>query len=448
MKTAECDILIENIGQLLTIPAKNGPVTKADRKSLGIIENAYVSITDGRIREVGRNKSKIDAKKVIDAEGKIALPGFIDPHTHLIFAGTREDEFSMRLKGKDYLTIMQEGGGIKSTVKATRKAKKEELTRISTEYLNSALSWGTTTCEIKSGYGLSTADEIKILEVAYVLQGRHKVDIIPTFLGAHEIPEEFSGNSKGYIELLINEMLPEVSNRKLARFCDVFCEKGVFDRRESERILKEGLKYGLLPKIHADEFSNIGGSELSDKVHAVSCDHLLYTDERGLVSIKRAGTIAVLLPGTNLFLMKKKTPPVNRMRELGIPIAIGSDFNPGSSPVLAMPVVISLSCLLYGLTPEEAIVGATINAAYAVKEEDNIGSIEDGKMADIIIMDLTSYEGIPYWFAQNRILYIMKRGEVVGGSREFNHIEHTLRHKTIDRTTTGRSVGYAEGKRR
>jgi len=419
----ECDILIKNIGQLLTIPSKNGPVINTNRESLGIIENAYVSIEDGKIKDIGRGSKEIAAKKTIDAEDCIALPGFIDPHTHLIFSGTREKEFSMRIRGKDYLTIMQEGGGIKSTVKATRLASKEELFSVSAKRLDTALSWGTTTCEVKSGYGLSTADEIKMLEVASLLQRNHTVSIAPTFLGAHEVPEEFNGNKRGYVDLIIYEMIPEISKRKLARFCDVFCEKEVFNRKETEKILNEGLKHGFHAKIHTDEFYNIGGTELAEKVNAVSCDHLLCTNDKGLSSMKKAGSIAVLLPGTNLFLMKKEIPPVDKMRELTVPIAIGSDFNPGSSPVIAMPVIMSLSCLLYGLTPEEAIVGATINAAYAIKEEGVIGSLEEGKLADIVIIDSKNYEEIPYWFAQNRIVYVIKGGRVVAGKKKFQTTE-------------------------
>ena len=424
MNTEKCDVLIKKIGQLLTIPSKNVPVESPNVDSLGIIENAYVCIKDGRITDIGVGESRVDAVTVIDAEYCIALPGFIDAHTHLIFSGKRDKEFSMRISGKDYLSIMQEGGGIKSTVRSTRLASKEDLFNSSIKHLDIALSWGTTTCEVKSGYGLSTEDEIKILEVADLLQKKHIVDIVPTFLGAHEVPDEFKGNKKGYIELLISEMIPEISERGLARFCDVFCEKGIFLKNETEKILKEGLKYGLAAKIHADEFTDIGASELADRVDAVSCDHLLYTNEQGIASMKRAGTIAVLLPGTSLFLMEKKIPPIDKIRKSGVPMAIASDFNPGSSPIIAMPVVISLSCLLYGLTPEEALVGSTINAACAIKEEENVGSLEKGKLADIIILNLRNYEEIPYWFARNSVLYVIKRGEVVSQQKKVDPREH------------------------
>lgn len=417
MENLNCDVLIKNIGQLLTVPSKNGPISNPNRESLGIIENAYISIKNGEIKDIGEGESNIQAKNIIDAEGCIALPGFIDSHTHLIFAGKREKEFSMRVNGKDYMEIMKEGGGIRSTVNSTRLASEDELFNESLKRLNIALSWGTTTCEVKSGYGLSTKDEIKMLEVANMLQKNHEIDVIATFLGAHDIPEEYNGDRKSYIDLVINEMIPEVSERKSARFCDVFCEEGVFNKEESEKVLKEGLKYGLKAKIHVDEFVNIGGCELAESVRAISCDHLLFTKEEGLISMKKAGSIAVLLPGTSLYLMNKKIPPVDKIREQNVPIAIASDFNPGSSPIIAMSVIMSLSCLLYRLTPEEALIGATINAAWALKEERSRGSLESGKLADIVIMDLRNYEEIPYWFAQNRINYVIKRGKIVAGKK-------------------------------
>jgi imidazolonepropionase len=266
---------------------------------------------------------------------------------------------------------------------------------------------------VKCGYGLSPSDEIKSLEVAEMLRKGLCVDVVPTFLGAHEIPGEYKNDKAGYIALLIHEMIPEVAKRKLARFCDVFCEQGLFTKDETEQILNEAKRQGMGAKVHADEFSNSGGSEIADRVDAVSCDHLLYTEEEGLESMKRAGTIAVLLPGANLYLMKDKKPPIERMRALQIPIAIASDFNPGSSPVFAMPVIMSLSCLLFGITVEEAIAGATINGAYAVQEQDRIGSIAVGKDADIIVTDVKHYEEIPYWFAQNRIRTVLKAGKII-----------------------------------
>ncbi|OQX52373.1 MAG: imidazolonepropionase [Candidatus Cloacimonas sp. 4484_209] len=413
MKSSKCDVLIENIGQLLTIPSPGRPISRISIKSLGIIENGYVAIKNGRIISVGKGKYRGKVKRSIDANGGIVLPGFVDPHTHLIFAGTRAHEFAMRLKGKSYLAIMKEGGGIKSTVKSTRSAKKSELMNIAKRYLDNALCWGTTTVEVKSGYGLSTSEELKILEVIALLQKKHPIDLIPTFLGAHDIPEEFTNNRGKYVKAILTEMLPEIAKRKLATFCDVFCEKGVFSKADTKKILKTASSYGLFAKIHADEFSHTSVCKICKEVDITTCDHLLYTRIEDLKLMGKAGTIAVLLPGANLFLMKRKRPPVDKMRKLGVPIAIGSDFNPGSSPIISMPVIISLACLLYGLTPEEAIIGATINAAWAVKKEDEVGSIEPGKFADITIMSIKNYEELPYWFATNQIKYVLKKGKIV-----------------------------------
>lgn len=413
MKSKKCDVLVKNIGSLLTLSSGGGPLTNPERDALGIREHTSLSIRNGKIDAIGGDTHDTEAEEVIDAMGCLVLPGFIDAHTHLIFGGSREEEFSMRLRGKDYLAIMEEGGGIRSTVSATRNASEQELFKGAMNRLDTMVAWGTTTCEVKSGYGLTTQDEIKTLEVAAMLQKEHTVDVVPTFLGAHEIPREFRNDKSGYIDLIKDEMLPRVAQRKLARFCDVFCEEGLFTADESEGILNEGRKHGMAVKVHADEFSNSGGSEIAERVGAVTCDHLLYTEERGLESMKRAGTIAVLLPGANLYLMKNKKPPVQGMRAMEIPIAVASDFNPGSSPVISMSVVMSLACLLYGITPEEAIAGATINAAYALQEHDRVGSIEEGKDADVIITDVKRYEELPYWFAQNRIQYVLKTGRVV-----------------------------------
>jgi imidazolonepropionase len=413
MEQDECDVFISNIGETLTIPSNNGPLINPDKESLGIIENGYIVIKDGVIIEVGQGEKHINAKTFIDAHSGVALPGFIDSHTHCIFGGSRENEFSMRIRGKDYVDIMKEGGGIQSTVNATRNASKEQLFEGASERLDSALKWGTTTCEIKSGYGLTTESEIKMLEVAELLQEQHTVDVIPTFLGAHEIPDEYKKEREIYIHQIINDMIPEVSKRNLARFCDVFCEEGVFDKDESERILKAGLEHGLKAKLHVDELKNIGGCEIAEEVQAVSCDHLQHTDEKGFESMKKAGSIATLLPGTSLFLMKNEIPPINIIREYEVPMSVASDFNPGSSPVISMSVIMSLACLLYKMTPEEVLVGSTINAAYALAEEEKRGSIEGGKYADIVLMNVKHYEEIPYWFAQNNILHVIKNGVVV-----------------------------------
>ncbi|MDO9575819.1 MAG: imidazolonepropionase [bacterium] len=391
-------------GRVVTF--QDGPVNGSHMNSPLVLENANIIINDGFITAIDRDRP---AKETIDAKEKLVIPGFIDSHTHLVFAGSREDEFEKRLKGISYQEIAREGGGILSTVEATRNADRETLIQLAQKRLEYALSWGTTTIEIKSGYGLSTKDELKMLEVIDELKRSSFQTIVPTFLGAHEFPPDRGRDE--YINIILNEMLPEIARRKLARFIDVFCEDGVYTKEETRRILLKGRDFGLLPKIHADEFASSGGSELAEDVNAVSCDHLSYPSEEGIGAIKRAGTVAVLLPATTLFLSGKPAP-ARRFIDEGIPVAFASDFNPGSSPVLAMPLVMSLACLLYRITPREALCAGTINAAYAVREEER-GSIEVGKKADILVCECENENEIPYWFGFNPVRYVVKDGKVI-----------------------------------
>jgi len=395
---------IINSSQLLTLRGEG----------LGIIRDGGLAIRDGRIIDVGTTEEilkKFPEGEVIDAKGSLLLPGFVDPHTHLVFAGTREDEFDLRLKGVSYKEIAERGGGILSTVKATREASEDELFEIAWKRIREIISWGTTTLEIKSGYGLSLRDELKILRVIKRLRDKSKIDIVPTFLGAHSFPEEIEKGD--YIKIILEEMIPEVARNGLARFCDVFCENFVFNYEESKQILLAGRSQGLLPKIHGDEIEHSGGARLASEIRAVSCDHLLYSTEEDLIKMRDNGVIAVLLPATSLFLKSRKKPLVDFMRRIGLTIALGSDYNPGSSMIYQMPIVISLGCLIYGLTIEEAIRGATINGAKAIKMEDEIGSLESGKKADILILDAQNYKHIPYQFGRNLIRTVIKKGEVI-----------------------------------
>lgn len=391
-------------GRVVTF--RDGPVRGNRMDSPLVLENANIIIDNGFITAIDEDKP---AKETIDARGKLVIPGFVDSHTHLVFAGSREDEFEKRLKGVSYLEIARGGGGILSTVRATRNADRQTLIELARERLRYALSWGTTTLEIKSGYGLSTEDEIKMLEVIDELKKTTSQTVVATFLGAHEFPPDVARNE--YVDIILNEMLPEIARRGLARFIDVFCEEGVYTREETEKILLKGRKYGLLPKIHADELTSSGGSELAEKVGAVSCDHLSYTSEAGIEGMKSAGTIAVLLPATTFFLSGKPAP-ARRFIDENIPVAIASDFNPGSSPVLAMPLVMSLACLLYKLTPREALCASTTNAAYAICEEER-GSIEVGKRADILVCDCKNVNEIPYWFGFNPVRCVVKDGKAM-----------------------------------
>lgn len=395
---------IINSSQLLTLKGKG----------LGIIKDGGLAMKDGKIIGVGKTEKilkEFPKGEIIDAKDSLVLPGFVDPHTHLVFAGTREEEFDSRLKGLSYKEIAERGGGILSTVKATREAPKEILFKLAQERIKEIIRWGTTTLEIKSGYGLSLKDELKILRVIKRLKEESKIEVVPTFLGAHTVPKGVK--KEDYIKTIIEEMIPEVAKNYLAEFCDVFCEDFVFNYEESKKILSAAKKYGLLPKIHGDEIEHSGGARLASKIKAVSCDHLLYTTKEDLIRMRDNGVVAVLLPSTSLFLKSKKKPLVGFMRRIGLTIALGSDYNPGSSMVYQMPVVISLGCLFYGLTTEEAIRGATINGAKAIRRENKVGSLKVGKEADVLILDAENYKHIPYQFGKNLIRTVIKKGEVI-----------------------------------
>jgi len=413
-------LLIKNAKQLLTLSSvKKGPRIKEDMQDLGLVEDGAVAVSGKKIIAVGKTedvlaKVKVDKKtKVIHAEGKVVLPGFVDCHTHPVFGATREEEFELRIKGKTYEEIAQAGGGIRSSVRSVRQLSKDELVRLALPRLDRFLSYGTTTIEAKSGYGLSLKDEIKILEVIKKLNQIHPLDLVPTFLGAHDVPDEYRDKREEYIDLLINQMIPEVAKRKLALFCDVFCEKGVFSLDESRKILETAKEYGLKPKLHADQLTSFGGTELAVELKAVSADHLEFISDSGIEKMKQSGTIAVLLPGAVFGLGKDNYPPARKMIDMGLPVALATDFNPGSSFTESMPVILSLACLRMKLTPAEVITAATVNSAYAIDKEDSIGSLEPGKKADIVIWDVKSYKEIPYHFGVNLVDKVIKNGEVI-----------------------------------
>jgi imidazolonepropionase len=414
------DLLIRNACQLLTLQSdQKGPRTKEHLEELGIIQDGTVAVSDGKIVAVGRTQDvlkdvKVDEKtEVFDAQDKIVLPGFVDCHTHPIFAATREEEFDMRIRGKSYQEIAAAGGGIKSSVKALRSKSKQELIDFALPYLDRLLSYGTTTIEAKSGYGLSLEDEIKMLEVISELNHRHPIDLIPTFLGAHEVPPEYKDKKSQYVDLIINEMIPEVAKRKLAVFCDIFCEKGVFDIEESRRILTAAKKHGFKLKLHADQLSALGGSKLAAELGAISADHLEFVDDESIRMMKDAGVIGVLLPGACFGLGIRDYPPARKMIDHGLPVALATDFNPGSSFTESMPMIMSLSCLMMRMTPAEAVTASTINSAYAIDSADHIGSIEVDKKADLVIWNIRDYREIPYHYGVNLIDQVIKDGKVI-----------------------------------
>jgi len=413
-------LLIKNAKQLLTLSSyKKGPRSEKEMEDLGLIEGGAVAVSGKKIVAVGKTKEvlsqiKIDKKtKIIDAKEKAVLPGFVDSHTHPVFGATREEEFELRVKGISYEEIAKSGGGIRSSVRSLRQLSKGELIELALPRLDRFLSYGTTTIEAKSGYGLSLKDEIKILEVIKKLNQIHPLDLVPTFLGAHEIPDEYRDKRVDYIDLLIKEMIPEVAKRKLALFCDIFCEKNVFGIEESRKILETAKSYGLKPRLHADQLSSLGGAELAAEISAISADHLEFISDSGIEKMKESGTIAVLLPGSVFGLGKDNYPPARKMIDRGLPVALATDFNPGSSFTESMPVILSLACMRMKLTPAEAITSATINSAYAIDKGESIGSLEPGKKADIVIWDIKNYKEIPYHYGVNLVDKVIKNGEVI-----------------------------------
>ena len=405
MKTV--DILIKNASELVTLKGPNAPRTKQQMSDLSIINNGSIAINDGKIVEIGKNLN-YSAEKTIDAHGKTVMPGFVDSHTHLVFAGSREFELDMKLKGFSYMDILKEGGGIFYTVNETRKASDDQLIKESKNRLDTMLLHGTTTCEAKSGYGLDTKTELKILKVQKQLQKLHPIDIVSTFLGAHAIPKE-SGSDE-YVDQIIDKMLPKTKG--LARFCDVFCEKGVFTVDQSRRILEAGKEYGLTPKIHADEIVDTGGAGLAAKVGAVSADHLLMSSDTGLKAMARSGVIGVLLPGTPFSLMMKNYSNARKTIKLGVPVALATDLNPNCFTE-NMQFMVQLACLNMKMTPAEAVTAATFNSGCAIGLNDRIGSLEPGKQADILILNCPNHTFIPYHFGVNLVDTVIKNGSLI-----------------------------------
>ncbi|SDC27163.1 imidazolonepropionase [Melghirimyces thermohalophilus] len=412
-------LYIRNAAQLVTLKGPTGPRTRGEMEQLSIIQGGSVWVEAGRIRFVGtdeevrrRLRSRIEEADEIDATGRLVTPGLVDPHTHLVFAGSREGEFEMRLKGATYMEIMKAGGGIHATTTATRQASREQIYEESQCRLDQFLRHGVTTLEAKSGYGLSLEQELKQLEVARDLNQDHPVEVVSTFMGAHAVPAAYRDRSDDFVDQVIREMIPEVARRKLAEFNDVFCERGVFTPDQSRRILEAGKEHGLAPKIHADEIEPYGGAELAAEVGAVSADHLLKASAEGIQAMAKKGVVAVLLPGTAFFLMAEMANGRN-MVDAGVPVALSTDCNPGSSPTVSLPLIMNLACLHMGMTPAEVLTAATINAAYAINRGDELGSIEEGKQADLVLFDVPNYMGLQYHYGSNHAAVVVKGGRVV-----------------------------------
>ncbi len=411
------NLIIKNIRQLVTVAA-NGTRTKrgVEMRDLGIIENGAVLCREGKIAWVGHTEAHLgkieDDVPVLDASGLVALPGFVDAHTHTVFAGSREGEFAMRSEGMTYQQIAERGGGILNSIRSVRSSSKRDLKKRARRYLNEMLRHGTTTIEIKSGYGLSSDAEMMMLEAIRELADEELPDIIATFLGAHAIPPEYQDNREGYVALLIDSMLPYIASKKLAEYCDVFCERGYFGIEETERILRAAKALGLKLKLHAEELSHLGGAELGARLGATSVDHLEHLAVEDMGALRESGTVAVLLPGVSFFL-NHEYAPARALIDAGVPVALATDFNPGSCMSFSMPMMMTIACTHMRMTPEESLTAATLNAAAALDRSAYLGSIETGKQADIILADIPDYRFLAYHFGMNHIRTVIKNGIIL-----------------------------------
>jgi len=402
--------LIKNIGLLQTPTGSyshKGSKQGANEK----YTDAAIVIEDSKIAEIidGGREPEGDFDETIDAGGSLVTPGLVDGHTHLVFGGYRQHEIAMKLAGADYLDILRAGGGILDTVRKTREATEEELYDKSKAFLDEMLAHGVTSCEAKSGYGLDMESELKMLSVIRQLDSKHRMDVASTFMGAHAVPPEYEGRGDEYIDMLCREMMPQIREQGLAEFADIFCEDSVFNAAQSRRYLEKAKELGFSLKIHADEIEAIGGSQLAGELGAVSAEHLIAIEEEGMDAMAEGGTTAMLLPATSFYL-DKTYAPAKTMIEKGIPVAIASDFNPGSCPSLNLQFAINLGCLKYRMTPEEVLTAVTINPACAIGLGDMVGTIEPGKQADLVIWDAPDFEMVCYRFGSNLVRRVIKKG--------------------------------------
>jgi len=403
-----------NASQLVTLSGPKRPRVGPELLELGIIPNGGMLIRDGQIERVGASdeiEKNVRDAEVVDVAGRVVMPGFVDAHTHLVFAGNRLEDFERRARGETYEQIAKAGGGIWSTVQKTRAASELDLLTLAKKHANWFLRCGTTTVEAKSGYGLTIEDELKILRVLRQLKQVVPLEIVPTFLGAHAVPRELAPDE--YLDVVVTEMLPRVTAEKLAEFCDVFCERGYFNIDQSRKILSAAKKLGLSLRGHVDQLTNSGGAKLMAEMGATTADHLEQTDEQGIAALKKANVQPVLLPGSVYALGSSRYPRAREMIEAGLAVVLATDFNPGSSPTASMPIVLSLACTQMKMSPAEAITASTVNAAYSVNRGDRIGSLEPGKLANFVIFDCEDYRELAYWFGMPQTHSVYVRGDCV-----------------------------------
>ncbi|GAC1626059.1 MAG: imidazolonepropionase [Candidatus Acidiferrum sp.] len=413
-------LLILGASQLLTLRGR-GSRRGASLSNLGLINDGALLVSDGVIVAVGprakvESLAKARRAQKIDLGGRVALPGFVDSHTHLIHAASRAEEYELKIQGASYEEIARKGGGILNSVKKLRVATSAALKQRAQEALNQFAAHGTTTIEAKSGYGLDVASELKILGLHKDLSNEQPLEIVSTFLGAHVVPQEFRGKPGGaeqYISLLLDQLMPEVVNARLAEFCDVFCDRGAFTLTQTKRILAEGKLHGLAPRLHAEQLSRTGAAQLAVEMEAASCDHLEQVNKADIRALGKSNTVATLVPGCDFHLGLKKYAPARALIDAGAIVALATDYNPGTSPTVSMPMILSLACTQLRMTPEEAIAAATINGSYALRRDKSIGSLEVGKQADIAVFDVADYREIPYYFGVNHCWMTMKRGRII-----------------------------------
>ncbi len=413
-------LLLKNIAQLLTLRGTPPPRRGKEMRELGIIEDAAVLVRAERIVWAGPERDLPVHEpgvryEVIDCRGleMTAMPGFVDGHTHPVFAGTRADEYDLRAQGKSYQEIAAAGGGIRSSVRQLRSATQSQLVERAERHFQQFLAHGTTTIEAKSGYGLSLEDEIKSLKAVAELRSNNRLEVIPTFLGAHDVPDEYRNARQEYVELLTDVMIPRIAQEGLAQFCDVFCDVGYFSVDEARTILLAARSAGLGLRIHAEELAKSGGAQLAAELRASSADHLEWLDDEDIEALRKSGTTATLLPGTAFNLGLSRYPPARRLIDSGVPVALATDFNPGSCFNQNMQLVLTIACSQMRMTPAEAITAATVNGAFSLGIADRVGTIEAGKQADIVLMDVGDYRELPYYFGMNHCVVTVKKGNVV-----------------------------------
>jgi imidazolonepropionase len=414
------NLLITGASQLITLRG-SGPRRGNSLSKIGLIRDGAVLVRDGKIMAAGTRtqvERGADAKRAekLDVGGRVVLPGFVDSHTHLIHSASRAEEYELKIQGASYEEIARKGGGILNSVKKLRAATNEALKSRALTALGEFASYGTTTVEAKSGYGLDVASELKILKLHQELNREQPLEIVSTFLGAHVVPQEYRGKSDGaekYLALLIEKLLPEVVLGDLAEYCDVFCERGAFTVGQSKRLLTKANEHGLRPRLHAEQLSRTGATQLAVELQAASCDHLEQVNEADICALAKSETVATLLPGCDFHLGLQRYAPARKLIEAGAIVALATDYNPGTSPTVSMPMILSLACSQLRMTPAEAIAAATINAAYGLGREKTIGSLEAGKQADLAVWEVEDYREIPYYFGMDVCWMTMKRGEII-----------------------------------